>query len=61
MKTDISSRHHILRYILISELDMSVGDINILTEKEINILLIIHHEVSKMREEKEKEVTRNAR
>ena len=61
MKTDISSRHHILRYVLISELDMSVGDINILTEKEINILLIIHHEVSKMREEKEKEVARNAR
>lgn len=61
MGTDISSRHYILRYILINEFNLSIGDINKLTEKEINILLIIHHEVSKMKEEKEKEVIRNAR
>ena len=61
LSTDIFSRHHILRYILISELDMSIGDIDRLTEKEISILLIIHNEVLKSREEKEKEAVRNAR
>ena len=61
LKTDITSRHHILRYVLITQLYLSVEDINRLTEREINTLLTIHYEVLKMKEEKEKEVARNAR
>lgn len=59
LKTDIASRHYILRYVLITQLNLSIGDIGKLNEKEINRLLVIHHEVLKMKAEKEKEAVRN--